>query len=79
MVMPSSSIVAPFRPHIGSEVGGRTRFGAIPESQWPALPAQQGIASDDALAIDSSGVINDKATKKHKRHKMPLKNDLCLL
>ena len=80
MVMPSSSIVASFRPHIGSEVGGRTFFGAIPESQWPALPAQQGIVeSDDALAIVSSGVINDKATKKHKRHKIPFENALCLL
>jgi hypothetical protein len=36
------------------------------------LPAQQGIVFDDALAIDSSGAINEKATKKHKRHKMPL-------
>ena len=80
MVMPSSSIVASFRPHIGSEVGGRTCFGAMPESQWPALSTQHGIVeSDDALAIDSSGAINDKATRKHKRNRMPLANRLFLL
>ena len=48
MVMPSLSIVAPFRPHMGSEVGGGTLFGLIPESQWPALPAQHGIVSEHA-------------------------------
>lgn len=80
MVMPSSAIVASFKPHIGSEVGGRTRFGAMPESQWPALPLQQGIVeSDDAFAIGSSGAINDKATKRHSRHSMPLMNGVCLL
>jgi len=68
MVMPSFSIVAPFRPHIGSEVGGGTRFAAIPESQWPALLAQHGIVSDDAFAIGNSGAINDRATKKHRKH-----------
>ena len=67
MVMPSSSIVASFRPHIGSEVGGRTRFGAIPESQC-ALPAQHGIVSDDALAIGNSGATKERATKRHKMH-----------
>jgi hypothetical protein len=68
MVIPSFSIVAPFRPHIGSEVGGGTRFGAIPDSQWPDLPAQHAIVSDDALAIGSSGAINERATKKHSKH-----------
>ena len=79
MVMPSLSIVAPFRPHIGSEVGGGTRFGAIPESQWPALPAQHGIVSDAALAIGSSGAINERATKKHKKHNMARESCLCLM
>jgi hypothetical protein len=80
MVMPSSSIVAPFRPHIGSEVGGRTCFGAIPESQWPALPAQQGIFEpEEALTIGSSGAVNDKATRRHKRRRTPLAIRGCLL
>lgn len=81
MVMPSSSIVAAFRPHIGSEVGGRTFFGGIPESQCPALPAQQGIVSEptEALAIGSSGVINDKATNRLRRHRIILEQRLCLL
>ena len=80
MVMPSSSIVAPFRPHIGSEVGGRTCFGAIPESQWPALPAQQGIFEpEEALTIGISGAVNDKATSKHKKHRTPFAIRLCLL
>src|SRR5215510_16536040 len=78
MVIPSFSIVAPFRPHIGSEVGGGTRFGVIPESQCPALPAQHGIVSDDAVAIGNSGAIHDKATKRH-RHRLILKHFLCLL
>lgn len=81
MVMPSSSIVAPFRPHIGSEVGGRTCFGAMPESQWPALPAQQGIVlePEEALTIGISGAVNDKATRRHNRPWMPLANRVCLL
>ena len=81
MVMPSSSIVASFRPHIGSEVGGRTCFGAMPESQWPALPAQQGIVlePEEALTIGSSGAVKDKATRKHKRNRMRLATRLCLL
>jgi len=76
MVMPSSSIVASFRPHIGSEVGGETRFGVIPESQCPALPAQHGIVSDDALAIGNSGATNERATKRHKKHNAALES--CL-
>ena len=80
MVMPSSSIVASFRPHIGSEVGGRTCFGAIPESQWPALPAQHGIFEpEEALTIGSSGAVNDKATRRHKRRRTPLAIRGCLL
>src|SRR6185369_9604622 len=67
MVMPSSAIVAPFRPHIGSEVGGGTRFGAIPESQC-ALPMQHAIVSDDAFAIGNSGATNERDTKKHSKH-----------
>jgi hypothetical protein len=78
MVMPSSSIVASFRPHIGSEVGGRTRFGAIPASQC-ALPAQHGIVSDDALAIGNSGATNERATKKHKKHNAALESCLCFM
>jgi len=79
MVMPSLSIAAPFRPHMGSEVGGGTRFGVIPESQWPALPAQHGIMSDDAFAIGNSGAINDRATKRHKRHNMARWSCLCFM
>ena len=81
MVMPSSSIVASFRPHIGSEIGGRTCFGGMPESQWPALPAQQGIVlePEEAVTIGISGAVKDKATRKHNRHRMPLANPLCLL
>src|ERR1043165_224180 len=77
MVMPSSAIVAPFRPHIGSEVGGGTRSGAIPESQWPAL--QHGIVSDDALAIGNSGATNESATKRHNRHNATRASSLCLM
>jgi hypothetical protein len=66
MVIPSSSAAALSRPHIGSAGGGGTFFAAIPESQWPALPTQQGIASFEALAIGASVAKNDRATKKHK-------------
>ena len=67
MVMPSSSVVGAVKPHIGSDGGGGTRFGAIPESQWPALPAQHGIVSDAAaVEIGRSGTTNDKATKTHR-------------
>ena len=77
--MPSSSIVASFRPHIGSEVGGGTRFGVIPESQCPALPAQHGIVSDDALAIGKSGTMNERATKRHKKHNTALESCLYFM
>jgi hypothetical protein len=79
MVMPSVSIVAAFRPHIGSEVGGGTRFGAMPESQWPALPAQHGIVSDDAFAIGKSGAINDRATKRHRKHNIARWSCVCFM
>ena len=79
MVMPSSSIVASLRPHIGSEVGGGTRFGVIPESQCPALPAQHGIVSDDALATGNSGATNERATKKHRKHNAALESCLCFM
>jgi hypothetical protein len=81
MVMPSSCTVAPLRPHIGSDGGGGIRFTPRPESQWPALPAQQGIVlkPEVALTIGSSGVTNDKATKRHRRHRIILKHRLCLL
>ena len=81
MVMPSSAIVASFRPHIGSEIGGRTCFGAMPESQWPALPAQQGIVlePEEAVTIGISGAVKDKATRMHRRPGMPKANRLCLL
>ena len=81
MVMPSSCTVAPLRPHIGSDGGGGTRLTPRPESQWPALPAQQGIVLDPevALTIGSSGATNDKATKRHKRHRLILEHRLYLL
>jgi len=46
IVSPSGSILAPCKPHIGSDLGGGTFFALRPESQWPALPVQQGIESD---------------------------------
>jgi hypothetical protein len=64
MVMPSSSISAPCRPHIGSDFGGGTFFAAIPESQWPAFPTQQAIVLDfvsEALATGINVAMNDKA------------------
>ena len=78
MVMPSSSIVASFRPHIGSEVGGRTRFGEIPESQC-ALPAQHAIVSDDAFAIGNNGATKERATKRHKKHNAARESCLCFM
>src|ERR1044072_1703800 len=79
MVTPSLSITAPFRPHIGSEVCGGTRFGAIPESQLPPVPAQHVIVSNDAFAIGNSGAINDRATKRHKKHNMARWSCLCFM
>jgi hypothetical protein len=46
IVSPSGSMLAPCKPHIGSDLGGGTLFALRPESQWPALPVQQGIESD---------------------------------
>jgi hypothetical protein len=53
----------------------------MPESQWPALPVQQGIVlePEEALTIGISGAVKDKATRRHKRHRMPTANRLCLL
>ena len=64
MVMPSLSISAPCKPHIGSDFGGGTFFAARPESQWPALPTQQAIVLDfvsEALATGITVAINDSA------------------
>lgn len=79
MVMPSFSTVASFRPHMGSEAGRETCFDAIPESQWPDLPAQHGIVSDDAFAIGNSGAINDRATKRHSKHNIARESCLCFM
>ena len=77
MVIASSAAAELSRPHIGSDVRGGAFFGASPESQCPALPAQQGIdSSSDALAIGTRIAKNDKATRKHK---MLLKTLLCFL
>ncbi|HEV8431230.1 MAG TPA: hypothetical protein VGQ41_25220 [Pyrinomonadaceae bacterium] len=65
MVIPSSSISAPCKPHIGSDFGGGILFAVMPESQWPAaLPTQQAIVFDfvrEALATGSNVAINEKA------------------
>src|SRR4029453_14964124 len=66
MVIPSSSATALSSPHIGSAGRGGILCAGIPESQWPAFPTQQGIASFEALAIGPSVAKNDRATKKHK-------------
>jgi hypothetical protein len=80
MVFASSAAAELSRPHSGSNVRGGAFFGASPESQCPVLPAQQGIVSpSDALAIGTSAARNEKATKKHIKHKLLLKSFLCLL
>jgi len=79
MVIPSSSVTALSSPHIGSAGRGGTFFGAIPESQWPAFPTQQGIEAALAPAIGSSGATNDKATKRQRRYRLILKHRVCLL
>jgi hypothetical protein len=42
---------------------------------------QQGIVfePEEALTIGISGAVNDKATRKHKRHRTLLAIRLCLL
>jgi len=78
MVMPSFSIWAPCKPHIGSDLGGGTFFAAIPESQCPPLPAQQGI--EFALSSAAFAMRNGSAaTKRHTKHKMPNERSLCFL
>jgi hypothetical protein len=77
MVMPSSFRTASSRPHIGS-FGGGTFFAAIPDSQCPALPTQQGIVfalSSEALAMRNGSA----ATKRHTKHKTPSESNLCFL
>ena len=79
MVIPSSSISAPCRPHIGSDLGGGTFFAAIPDSQCPAaLPTQQGIV----LAVFSEAFAmrnGSAATKRHTKHNTPSERRLCFL
>jgi len=78
MVTPSLSISAPCKPHIGSDLGGGTFFAAIPDSQCPALPTQQGIVS--ALSSEALAMRNGSAaTKRHKKNKMPIDTTLFLL
>jgi len=78
MVMPSFSISAPCKPHIGSDLGGGTFFAAIPDSQCPALPTQQGI--EFALSSEASAMRNGSAaTKRHTKHKTANERSLCFL
>lgn len=78
MVMPSFSISAPCKPHIGSDLGGGTFFAAIPDSQCPALPTQQGIVS--ALSNAALAMRNGSAaTKRHKKNRTPMESILCLM
>ncbi|HEX7330504.1 MAG TPA: hypothetical protein VF290_03340 [Pyrinomonadaceae bacterium] len=53
----------------------------MPESQWPALSAQQGIVPEpeEALTTGSNGAANEKATRRHKRNRMLIANRLFLL
>jgi len=76
MVMPSFSISAPCRPHIGSDVGGRTFLAAIPESQC-ALPTQHGIVLvvKEALAMRNGSA----ATKRHRKSRTPMDSILRLM
>jgi hypothetical protein len=79
MVMPSFSISAPCKPHIGSDLGGGTFLAAMPDSQCPAaLPAQHGIvlaAFKEAFAMR----IGSAATKRHKKNRMPIDTTRFLL
>ncbi|HYV14363.1 MAG TPA: hypothetical protein VE980_25880, partial [Pyrinomonadaceae bacterium] len=76
--MPSLSISAPCKPHIGSDLGGGTFFAAIPDSQCPALPTQQGIVS--ALSSEALAMRNGSAaTKRHKKNRTPIDTTLFLL
>jgi hypothetical protein len=78
MVIPSFSISAPCKPHIGSDLGGGTFFAAMPESQCPALPTQHGIVLvvfKEAFAMR----IGSAATKRHKKNRTPSERTLFLL
>jgi hypothetical protein len=78
MVMPSFSISAPCKPHIGSDFGGWTFFAPIPDSQCPALPLQQGIVF--ALSSEAFAMRNGSAaTKRHKKNRTPIDRALFLL
>lgn len=83
IVMSSFSSSELSSPHIGSRGGGGTFLAGMPESQWPAvLLTQQAIAfalSEEALEIGTRIAKNDSATKKHKKHDLPLENRLCIL
>ena len=76
MVMPSFSISAPCKPHIGSDLGGETFFAAIPESQC-ALPTQHGIVLvvKEALAMRNGSA----ATKRHRKSRTPMDSILRLM
>jgi hypothetical protein len=76
MVMPSFSISAPCKPHIGSDFGGGTFFAAIPESQC-VLPTQHGIVVVFKEALTMR--IGSAATKRHKRNRTPIDTILFLL
>jgi len=76
MVMPSVSISAPCKPHIGSDLGGGTFLVAIPESQC-VLPAQHGIVLTLKEALTMR--IGSAATKRHKKNRMPIDTTLFLL
>jgi hypothetical protein len=78
MVMPSFSISAPCKPHIGSDLGGGTFLAAMPDSQCPALPTQQGI--EFALSSEAFAMRNGSAaTKRHKKNRTPIDRALFLL
>jgi len=78
MVMPSFSIAAPCKPHIGSDFGGGTFFAAIPDSQCPAFPTQHGIVS--ALFKAALTMRNGSAaTKRHKKIRTPMDSILRLM
>ncbi|HEX7772213.1 MAG TPA: hypothetical protein VF435_07305 [Pyrinomonadaceae bacterium] len=76
--MPSLSISAPCKPHIGSDLGGGIFFAAIPDSQCPALPTQHGIVS--ALSSEALAMRNGSAaTNRHRKDRTPIERILCLM
>jgi hypothetical protein len=76
MVMPSFSISAPCKPHIGSALGGGTFFAAVPESQC-VLPTQHAIVLTFKEALTMR--IGSAATKRHKKNRTPIDTTLFLL